>query len=62
MTGALIHVARPLGIIALSFLISALTMPGLIRLLKYFKMGKSIRDAESAPAVSYTHLTLPTKA
>lgn len=30
-------------------------MPGLIRLLKYFKMGKSIRDAESAPVMAAKH-------
>lgn len=55
MTGDLIQVARPLGMTALAFAISAASMPGLIRLLKHFKMGKSIRDAESAPVMSAKH-------
>lgn len=55
MTADLLHVARPLGITALAFLLSALTMPTLIKLLKRFKMGKSIRDAESAPIMSAKH-------
>jgi phospho-N-acetylmuramoyl-pentapeptide-transferase len=55
MTGDLIQVARPLGMIALAFTISAMSMPGLIRLLKRFKMGKSIRDAESAPVMAAKH-------
>ncbi len=48
-------VAKPLGIAALAFLVSVLSMPALIRLLKLKKMGKSIRDAESAPVMSALH-------
>lgn len=55
MTADLIQVARPLGMTALAFAISAIAMPGLIRLLKHFKMGKSIRDAESAPVMAAKH-------
>ncbi len=55
MTADLLHVARPLGVLALAFLLSALSMPWLIRLLKYFKMGKSIRDAASAPVMAAKH-------
>ncbi|MCE9586084.1 phospho-N-acetylmuramoyl-pentapeptide-transferase [Candidatus Uhrbacteria bacterium] len=55
MTADLIHVARPLGMTALAFVISVVATPLLIRLLKRFKMGKSIRDAESAPVMAAKH-------
>jgi UDP-N-acetylmuramyl pentapeptide phosphotransferase/UDP-N-acetylglucosamine-1-phosphate transferase len=46
---------RPLGIMATSFLCSAFLMPGLIRLLKKLKMGKSIRDLATAPIMATLH-------
>ncbi len=55
MIADLIQVARPLGMTALAFAISAIAMPGLIRLLKHFKMGKQIRDAASAPVMAAKH-------
>ncbi|MBM3204930.1 phospho-N-acetylmuramoyl-pentapeptide-transferase [Candidatus Uhrbacteria bacterium] len=48
-------VARPLAIMAFVFLISVTSMPGLIRMLRHFKMGKSIRDAASAPIMAGLH-------
>ncbi len=50
-----ILVAKPLGMAGLAFLISVLFMPLLIKLLKKYKMGKSIRDAESAPIMAAKH-------
>lgn len=50
-----ILVARPLGIAALAFAVSVLAMPALIRLLKRYKMGKAIRDAEHAPVMAALH-------
>ncbi len=55
MTIELLQAVRPIGISALAFGISVIAMPGLIRLLKYFKMGKSIRDAASAPVMAAKH-------
>jgi phospho-N-acetylmuramoyl-pentapeptide-transferase len=55
MIADLVQVARPLGMTALAFAISAIAMPGLIRLLKHFKMGKQIRDAASAPVMAAKH-------
>lgn len=55
MTADLIQVVRPLGMTALAFAMSVIAMPGLIRLLKHFKMGKSIRDAASAPVMAAKH-------
>jgi len=48
-------VARPLGIMAFAFLVSVVLMPALIRLLRRLKMGKSIRDAASAPVMAALH-------
>lgn len=48
-------VARPIAIMALAFALSAALMPILIRLLRRLKMGKSIRDAASAPVMSELH-------
>lgn len=50
-----LFIARPLLLTAAAFAISVLAMPVLIRLLKAAKMGKSIRDAESAPIMSALH-------
>jgi phospho-N-acetylmuramoyl-pentapeptide-transferase len=50
-----ILVAKPLGIAALAFVVSVLSMPILIKALKKYKMGKSIRDAESAPVMAALH-------
>jgi phospho-N-acetylmuramoyl-pentapeptide-transferase len=47
--------ARPLGMMALAFALSVLLMPALIRLLRRLKMGKSIRDAASAPVMAEMH-------
>lgn len=47
--------ARPLGMMALAFALSAALMPILIRLLRRLKMGKSIRDAASAPVMAEMH-------
>ena len=55
MTTDLIQVVRPLGMTALAFAISVIATPLLIRLLKRFKMGKSIRDAASAPVMAAKH-------
>lgn len=55
MTTEFLQAARPIGMSALAFAISALSMPWLIRLLKHFKMGKSIRDAVSAPVMAAKH-------
>lgn len=46
---------QPLLIAAACFFISVFSMPGLIRLLKRFKMGKTIRDAKEAPIMSALH-------
>ena len=48
-------VARPMGFVAISFILSVLIMPGLIRLLKRLKMGKQIRDASVAPIMAELH-------
>lgn len=48
-------VARPLGIAALCFVIAFVMMPPLIRLLRKFKMGKSIREAAHAPIMNAFH-------
>ncbi len=48
-------VARPLVLMATTFIISVLTMPALIRLLRRSKMGKTIRDASSAPVMAALH-------
>ncbi|MCR4256547.1 MAG: phospho-N-acetylmuramoyl-pentapeptide-transferase [Candidatus Uhrbacteria bacterium] len=48
-------VARPLGIAALCFVIALVMMPPLIRLLRRFKMGKSIREAAYAPIMNAFH-------
>lgn len=48
-------VARPLAIMALAFALSVGLMPPLIRFLRRVKMGKSIRDAESAPVMAEMH-------
>lgn len=38
-----------------SFLAAFVITPGFVRLLKKYKMGKSIRDAESAPVMNQLH-------
>lgn len=48
-------VARPLGIAALCFVIAMAMTPPLIRLLRKFKMGKSIREAAHAPIMNAFH-------
>ncbi|MDO8618226.1 MAG: phospho-N-acetylmuramoyl-pentapeptide-transferase [Candidatus Uhrbacteria bacterium] len=48
-------VARSIGMASLSFLIAAFLMPLLIRVLKRLGMGKSIRDAASAPVMAALH-------
>ncbi|MCK9360918.1 phospho-N-acetylmuramoyl-pentapeptide-transferase [Patescibacteria group bacterium] len=55
MTAPPLAVAAPLLIAAACFLISALSMPVIIRLLRRFKMGKTIRDAKEAPIMSALH-------
>ena len=47
--------ARTLAITGAAFMISVLTMPLLIRVLRKYKMGKSIRAADSAPIMSSMH-------
>ncbi len=47
--------ARPLVLMAMAFAISTGTMPGLVRLLRRTKMGKSIRDEASAPVMAALH-------
>lgn len=46
---------RPLALFAVAFMCSLVAMPILIRLLVKWKMGKSIRDAESAPVMATLH-------
>ena len=48
-------VARPLGIAAFSFIIALAMMPPLLRLLRRFKMGKTIREAVHAPIMNAFH-------
>jgi phospho-N-acetylmuramoyl-pentapeptide-transferase len=48
-------VARPLGVAALCFVIALAMTPPLIRLLRRFKMGKSIREAVHAPIMNAFH-------
>ncbi|MFA6429022.1 MAG: phospho-N-acetylmuramoyl-pentapeptide-transferase [Patescibacteria group bacterium] len=48
-------VARPLGFMVLAFILSVLLMPLLIRALKRLGMGKTIRDAASAPVMAALH-------
>lgn len=48
-------IARPMGFVAISFILSVLAMPSLIRALKRFGMGKQIRDAASAPIMAELH-------
>lgn len=48
-------VTQPLLIAAACFLISVLFMPLLIKLLRRFKMGKSIRSSAEAPIMSALH-------
>lgn len=48
-------VAKPLGIMAVTFLLSVLLMPILIRLLKRFKMGKTIRMRSEVPVMAKMH-------
>jgi phospho-N-acetylmuramoyl-pentapeptide-transferase len=55
MTDPTFFVARPLGIMALAFACALLLMPILIRLLRAAKMGKNIRDVESAPVMATLH-------
>ncbi len=48
-------IARPMGFVAIAFLLSALAMPTLIRTLKRLGMGKQIRDAAVAPIMAELH-------
>lgn len=48
-------IARPLAAAAGAFVLSFIMMPGLIRVLRRAKMGKTIRDAISAPIMSALH-------
>lgn len=48
-------VVRLLGISTVAFLLSAMAMPTLIRILRKAKMGKSIRSAEAAPIMASLH-------
>ena len=47
--------ARTLAVTGGAFAISVLSMPLLIRVLRKYKMGKSIRTADSAPIMSSMH-------
>lgn len=55
MTEASFLLVRPLAIMAVAFAGSVTSMPWLIRALKHFGMGKSIRDATSAPIMAALH-------
>lgn len=55
MTDSSLIIARPLGIMAVAFALSIVCMPILIRVLQKWKMGKSIRDAASAPVMAALH-------
>jgi phospho-N-acetylmuramoyl-pentapeptide-transferase len=48
-------VAKPLAAMAITFGLSTLIMPTLIRLLRHYKMGKTIRDAAKAPIMADLH-------
>lgn len=48
-------VARPLGLMAFVFVVTMAFLPALMRLLRRFKMGKTIRDAGSAPVMAALH-------
>lgn len=48
-------IARILGITGGAFLVSVFATPYLVRLLRHYKMGKSIRTSESAPIMSSMH-------
>lgn len=48
-------VAIPIGLSAIAFLVSVLSMPLLIRALKAANMGKTIRDDGSTPVMSALH-------
>ena len=48
-------VIQPLILFALSFFLSVFCLPAFIELLRKYKMGKSIRDAESAPVMAALH-------
>jgi phospho-N-acetylmuramoyl-pentapeptide-transferase len=48
-------IARPMGFVAIAFLLSALAMPSLIRTLKRLGMGKQIRDSAAAPIMAELH-------
>lgn len=48
-------IARPMAFVAISFLLSALAMPILIRRLKAWGMGKQIRDSATAPIMAEMH-------
>lgn len=46
---------RPLVVLAMTFLVSFLVMPVLIRVLRRYHMGKTIRDESAAPIMSSLH-------
>lgn len=49
------EIIRMIGFALSCFLIAFVCTPGVIKLLKKYKMGKSIRDAESAPIMNQLH-------
>lgn len=53
--GDVFSVARPMGFVAIAFLLSGLAMPFLIRTLKRLGMGKQIRDSAAAPIMAELH-------
>ncbi len=48
-------VARPMTVMVVAFALSVVCMPALVRLLRKAKMGKTIRDAASAPVMASLH-------
>ncbi len=48
-------VARPLALAAVTFVVTMISMPPLIQLLKKLRMGKSIRDSIAAPIMAALH-------
>jgi len=49
------EILRIIGFALVCFVVAFVCTPGFVRLLKKYKMGKSIRDAESAPIMSQLH-------
>lgn len=55
MNESIFVVARLLGISTAAFIFSVMLMPGLIRVLRKAKMGKSIRSSDAAPIMASMH-------